>query len=391
MTSTVAVLSVAMLLASGAAQYVDDDVRPAPPTDDGTTLRAALNRHGVASVTNLASGVTDINLLSRVERVALLALVATRSGAELDVMVEAEGQFTPVETFWDGAAITFRSGAPRAGLYGRAPSQDQLQKDFGVGPFVNDGATWDNDGLYVVGAALSELTPDELALLAGVEFHRMARDPVGLAVNGISIAMYRPEQRAPRIELYNHGVTADRRRFVGTVDKPVPLTVATVLHEAAHAMARKPLLNLRRRVADAERAHALAVARARDEQRRYAADRKAYNARRDPALAKALTARAVTIKVLVKQMVAAQKERDAIRATLITEQGRAAPLERALDARLPYRSGPTAYARTSPGESFAECLKLHRLDRAALERAAPGVAAWFDSAEYADLVKASAY
>ena len=43
--------------------------------------------------------------------------------------------------------------------------------------------------------------------------------------------------------------------------------------------------------------------------------------------------------------------------------------------------------RTLGAEAFAESYRLWKLDRAALDRAAPGISAWFDSAAFTDTLK----
>lgn len=50
-------------------------------------------------------------------------------------------------------------------------------------------------------------------------------------------------------------------------------------------------------------------------------------------------------------------------------------------------ASPTAFGRNATGERFAECFLLHKLDRPALDRAAPAVGRWFDSPEPAALLQ----
>lgn len=83
-----------------------------------------------------------------------------------------------------------------------------------------------------------------------------------------------------------------------------------------------------------------------------------------------------------------KKRFDGLAAEMVAVESKGSALERVLDGKLPFKKSPTAYGRTSASESFAECLAIHKLDRPALERAAAGIAAWFESPEYTSLVKA---
>lgn len=58
------------------------------------------------------------------------------------------------------------------------------------------------------------------------------------------------------------------------------------------------------------------------------------------------------------------------------------------DKQVPFRTSATLYGRTAIGESLADCFALFKADKAALQRAAPRATAFFESAEYQQLLPA---
>lgn len=348
------------------------------------TLKAQLQSRGVTTVKNTDTGATGTDGLSRELKIALLLGVTSAPGAENDLMIELKGTFTPVEVIVDGASLSYRVGTPRTKLYGEGPSKEALQKKYGIGELKDDGVAWDSDTLFIVDQALSKLTPDELAAVAGVPFHRMEKDPANKAVRGRSVAMYRQDNiNPPRIELYSYAVDADRRKFVGSATAPTPQSVAMLLHETAHAIARRAVRGLAESVKTARAELETASAAFNEGQKKFNADRDTWNQTKDPELGKSLDARTAAAKDDVAKVKAIQKKWSDLQSLAQRELTSAAPLERGLLAKLPLPSSPTAYGRTAVGESFAECFRLWKLDRAALDRAAPAAGAYFDSPDFA--------
>lgn len=392
-TATLVALVLSLVLSprvrANDAYYEGDDPNPAPLgyTDAvlTSTIQQEMKRKRVSSIKNLATGATDVAAFARVEKIALLYVLPTKPGAELDVIVEDGGKFTAVETSWDGEVVTFKTGEARAQLYGKASSTEEIQKKFGTGPFVESGAKWDNDSLYVVETALATLSPEELAGVAELPFHRMVKDPSNKATKGTVAAMYVPERS--QIELYDYAMVVDKRRFVGTVEKPTPLSVFTLVHECGHAVSRKGARESRHRTTVAKQEYDEVNAKLIAEKKTYDADKATYARTRDQALGKSISERTPVLKQLVADLAEKKKKFDAAAAEMTTVETKGSAIERALDAKLPFKKSVTNYARTSIAESFAECLALFKLDKKALERAAPGIPAWFESPEYVALVK----
>lgn len=309
---------------------------------------------------NLTTGATDLTGLTREVKQALLMGISAKPGAENDLIIEGKGTFTAVEVVYEGATLAYRVGPVRTSLYGAAPTREELQKKYGTGAFVDDGAAWDPNMLFVVDTVLSKLTPAELAVIAGLPFHRMPRD-ASKRGNPRALAIYRQESDAPaRLELYDLAVVADRIRFCGSVDAPVTQSAAMLMHEIGHAISRA-----------ASRAQFAQVATAR------AALDAAANAfneaqRKQPSNDAAAKAEAARIKGLQQTW---QDLSSAAKSTLA--QG--SDLEKAFLAKLPLAAAPTLYGRTSGAEAFAESFRMWKFDRVALDRAAPGMAAWFDA------------
>jgi len=376
--------------AASTAYYEADDPNPAPlkyPDDTlHATLMQQLNRVRVTTVKDLATGATDVAKFSHTQKVAVLYVAGARPGAEMDIMVEEKGQYTPVETFWDGDTISFKTGQPRADIYGKASSKEEIQKKYGVGAFVESGSAWDNNSLFIVETALATLTKEELAGVAGLPFHRMPKDPSSKSVRGVAVAMYVPEKQ--QIELYDFGIEADTRRFFGTVDKVTPGSVASVIHECGHALSRKLARGQRGQAETTKAAYEDVNARLMAGKKAYDEEKATYTRTKDAALVKSLNEKAAGLKVLMAERTAKEKEFQAVAAQMVAGESKGSAIERAFDAKLSYRKSPTVYGRTSLAESFADSLALYKLDRAALERAAPGVPAWFESAAYTSLLAA---
>lgn len=373
---------------AGTAYYDGDDPNPAPLKYPEPTLQATLMQEmGRKKVTakNEATGESDVTKFSRVEKLALLFALGAKPGAEFDTIIEDSGQFTPVQVTWDNDVLSLKVGSPRAEIYGKASTKEEIQKKYGVGPFVDSGALWDNNSLFVVEQALATLSKEELTGVAGLPFHRMVSDPSHKAVRGTAIAMYVPDKS--QIELYNHGMAADKRKFVGPVDKPMPLSVSALVHECGHAIARKSARGTRGDAVRVKAEYDAINQKLIGEKKKYDEDKAVYKKTKDQALGKSLQERGVMFKQLMADMNAKKKEFEGVAKQMVSTEKSGTPMERAFEAKLPLKDAPTVYGRTAIGESFADTFALLKLDRAALDRAAPGVSAWFESPAFSAMLK----
>ena len=196
--------------------------------------------------------------------------------------------------------------------------------------------------------------------------------------------MFVPEKS--QIELYDYGIEADQRKFFGTIQSPVPLSVGAVLHECGHALSRRTTRDVRQQAVDAKREYDEVNAKIIEGKKTYDADKATFAKTRDPELAKSLNERAVGLKALVAELAVKRAKFEPLAAQMTQTESKGSTVELLLDKKLPFKTAPTLYGRTSLTESFAECFMLNKLDRAGLERAAPGVPAWFESAEYLALI-----
>ena len=373
-----------LLAAPGAPFYeVDDPPRTSVKALDDARLDQVLAdqlKSKNVTAKNLATGATDLAGLSREVKQALLMGISARPGAENDLIVEGKGTFTAVEVVYDGATLAYRAGPPRTSLYGPAPSREELQKKYGTGAFVDDGAAWDANMLFVVDTVLGKLSPTELAAIAGIPFHRMPKDPGNRPQRGRSLAMYRQDSQFPtRIELYDAAADGDRLRFCGSVDAPVPQSAAMLMHEVAHAISRAASRTQFADVTAARAALELAANAFNESQQKYTADAAEYNKSKDPALRKSLDERAAATKDEAAKVKTLQKTWTDLQSAAKSTLAQGSAMEVAYLAKLPLASAPTLYGRTAGPEAFAEAFRMWKFDRIALERAAPGMPAWFDA------------
>lgn len=332
---------------------------------------------------NAATGATGFDGLSLEVKQALLMAISMPMNGENDLIVEGkDGTFTAVEVLVEPPDVTFRFSAPRASLYGKAPSREELQKKYGTGPFIDSGATWGNDTLFVVDLALGKLSPEELKAIAGLPFHRMPAEPAGGVARGPgsrAIAIYRQDAAGSRFEVYDAAPEKDRVRFNGSPDAPIPGSTSTLVHELGHAISRA---GSRTEFSEYDTAMAelqAATIAFNEGQKKYNADRAEFQRSKDPELKKSLLAQAAAAKDEMTKVQALQKkvaEADAKRKKTLSG---GSPLENAYIAKFPLADAPTLYGRTLVSEAFAEGFSLWKTDRAALERATPGAAAWFDA------------
>lgn len=348
-------------------------------------LPAELKKRNL-TVKNGATGATDVDGLPREVKQALLMTVSMKPGSEQDLMVENAGKYTPVQVTWDDGVVTFTAGPQRDAIYGKGPDKAELQKKYGVGEFVDDGAAWDADLLYSVDVALSKLTRDELALIAGLSFHRMPKEPTGRS--GRMLAIFRQDSTLPkpRFEVYDASKEVDRVRFCGDPANPVPQSAAMVVHEVAHALSRATASGTLDAVKEARKALDDAAAAFNEGQKQYNADRETYAKTKDPELKKSLQERAAKTKEEMAKVQALQKTWQDLQNAAKQGMGGSAT-ETAFLQKLPLNKAPTPYARTLGSEAFAESYRLWKLDKPALERAAPGISAWFESAAFTDTLK----
>lgn len=392
LATMILVMTVAARPSAAATPYYNsDDTRPEVLKYDERTLLATLQqelqRKRITTLKDLSGATlptTEAVKLAREVKVALLYLLASTPGAEMDVLIESGGKLVPIESYLEEGTVSFRVGPARDAVYGKANTAEAIQKKYGTGEFLELGAKWDNDSLYVVETALSLLSPAELAGMAGLPFVRLPKDPSNKSVRGVAIAMYVPEKK--QIELYDAGLEADRRRFFGSVDNPLPMTVGTLVHEAGHAIARAAVRQTRADIEIAKADYDAVNNKLIAEKKLYDADKATYQRTKDQALGKTLNDKAPMFKQLIADMNEKKKRFEALAQQLMIAERSGSAIEQAFDKVVPFRTAPTVYGRSAIGESFAESFALYKVDPTALTRAAPKATEWFASPAYKALL-----
>lgn len=170
-----------------------------------------------------------------------------RPDQELDILVPIEAEGAYAVTVWceSGGAVTVAGGSEPAGFAtptsaARLPTTapgaaTEVQRRFGVGPFVDRAGRWTAAELGFVAAALGRMTREERAVLGDVPF---VRDRVGDGGPEGESAYYELKGAEAAIVVLDSTFDAPILSFVGTPDSPFAPATFVVLHEAGHAIAR---------------------------------------------------------------------------------------------------------------------------------------------------------
>ena len=156
-------------------------------------------------------------------------------------------------------------------------------------------------------------------------------------------------------------------------------SAAMLMHEVGHAVSRAASRTQFADVATARAALEAASNAFNEGQKQYTADAADYAKSKDPELRKSLDARAAATQDDVAKVKALQKTWQDLQAAAKSTLAQGSAMEQAYLAKLPLAAAPTLYGRTAGPEAFAEAFRLWKFDRVALDRAAPGMAAWFDA------------
>jgi hypothetical protein len=293
--------------------------------------------------------------VSKAERVALLSLMGRQArGSEFDLLIpQSDGSFIPVTAWWDTPEVVGFASGPAWTPVDAAVTVEQLREKYKVGEFTEGDAKWDAKALAAIGQALGTLSPDELALVAGLKFRR-AR-----TAGGKHAALYHRGDATNHIEVYDVAFSLDGEQFVGAPSAPRSYLLLPLLHELGHAIADARMREL-----------GIANVALRAKWEALKAENKAPEA---------TSAAFETANNAVKKLLAI----DAANA----KPGR--PAERELATVFPQNRSPTNYGRTKPAEHFAESFTLWKNDRAALARISPEAAAWFDAGKHVAVASAA--
>lgn len=341
--------------------------------EDPAILRSALGQaleehHVAAALRGTPTAVADLPLGCL--QAFLVATTYDLDGAEADLVVgTSPDTMHPVTIYWQEGVLDCVPGPSGQGLRLRGGTGPELQERFGIGPLRDAGAQWTAFPLALLDDALSRLSAGELEALRGLPFDRRPTmtDDAGNSIRPNVSAAFFADPAGPRVEVYDAAV-APTNHFVGEPDAPRPDSTRVILHEVGHAVAR--IVHVRALV-EAGRLRPVW----RDLRRRWEA------ARADPTVDAAtrseragkLAEDAETVRVAIDKLVA------------LSDPKKETASEAALARLLGKDGSPTAYGRTSPRESFAECFALYHTDRAALVRAAPKAVAFFDEGRHITL------
>lgn len=219
-------------------------------------LREALKRRAVPTVVLQEPGVEPRVLrglygVARLNRQAVLgclsALTLGLRGAELDqVFGTWGGKRVPVTTWWEpDGTLRVAPGQPGFVPFPPGPSAETLIARYGLLPLVDGDQAWNAAARGLLDQALSRLSPEELARVRDVAWHRQtipAGLPGALTPEGgtLTLGIYRTDRPGPRIEVYDQAFWRGGS-FVGEPTAPAPPALWTLLHELGHALAATPV------------------------------------------------------------------------------------------------------------------------------------------------------
>lgn len=179
---------------------------------------------------------------------------------------------------------------------------------------------------------------------------------------------------AADIFFYDNALHADGDQSVGEPESTLPASVRTLLHEVGHALHQRPS-----RAALCKLDKDEAGFNARIAEYNHRAD--TLNREQGKMSARERQREADWLKAETKDIAAKRKplEVHAKEAKRLAKEG---PVVESYLHALGDETPPTAYAETSPAESFAESCSLYRTDPAALKRLLPGVFDDFERGEH---------
>jgi hypothetical protein len=279
-----------------------------------------------------------------------IALLSSSRGAEMDIMVRIKGQKpTPVQIIWQvNGNLVVESGTPTM-----FPSKKHRPLNL---KFTNGSDRWSAIEKAHVREALALLSPQELALMQKIPLRRERNKRVSKWAKG---GLYEQKGCFAKIRMYSAAFAGRHLKFSGGPKKPRSKTIATILHEVAHALHHAPSRQAYCRLDKINRSFEKRV-------RRYNQAIKKPNAN---AQRQQLEQERSWIEAESKSLQKLMAKADAL--------SRMGPVLAAFKKQLGQRQGPTLYGTTALEETFAEAFALFHSDRAALTRIWPDIATWF--------------
>jgi hypothetical protein len=302
-------------------------------------------------------------------------------GAEFDLLVHekdaAPGVMVTVRHELDGRLVVLQGNAPMV-LDGPAPSSAEMQREFGIGPLLDGEVAWTADERRALETSLALLTPAELAHLRGLPFRRDAGDEADTHAGYYSVENH---SEGGLIILLDRAFQFDGTSFGGTPQRAYPRSIAVILHETGHAVAKLDRETLVRIYERDTLAYNEAVPVA-NEFVEALNQRYAIVNRLDPAQRRRLQK---DIKLLERKhrknealMHKARKRLKGIERQI----QRPSPMEDAYGALPGARQGPTRYGSTSIEEGFADAFALYHLDPDSIRRISPEMHDWFAAGQH---------
>ena len=270
-----------------------------------------------------------------------IALLSAKPGAEMDIMVRIKGKKpTPVQVIWrpDGQ-LEIESGQPTTFPARRTPTL-KLK-------FVNGSQQWTAIEQSHVREAVALLSPDELAVLRRIPLRRERNKRAGKWAKG---GLYEQKGCVARIRMYSAAFAGRHLKFSGSPSRPQSKTIATILHEVAHALHHAP----------SRSAFCAMEQRNKTLKRRIDQYNRAIKRAKSPSQFQALQREK---KWIENESNAVQQLLN--KANRLSERG---PILNAFAKQLGRRRGPTVYGATALEETFAESFALFHSDQAALRR-----------------------
>jgi len=277
----------------------------------------------------------------------------------------------------DGRLVVLQGNAPVV-LDGPAPSSSEMQQRFGIGPLLDGQVAWTADERRALEASLGLLTPAELAYLRDLPFRR---DVGGEADTHAGYYVVQESSDGGLIILLNRAFEFDGTSFVGTPQRAYPRSIAVILHEMGHAVAkldRETLLRIYERDSLAYN-EAVPIA---NEYVDALNQRYAIVNRLDPVQRRRLQKDIKLLERSYRKNGALMREARKRLNGLKRQIQRPSPMEDVYGAFPGARQGPTRYGSTNVEEGFADAFALYHLDPDSIRRISPEIHNWFAAGQH---------